>query len=417
MSTKVEINLESEDLLADSEYNIIIENLTPNRKYELRQELMNYYCINAPMKLDPKVNWQAKIVMQSDAFGRISLKDNRAISGSYQGIAQMGLFFNSQPEKMRKVLLPQNFSDIQLNQKFQIKISVSMENKLVAENTFERYFQSPNITSKDINLGQAYGRVFYERGAVNQLAIIVLSGSDGRIEKAQNIAQLFASRGFVALAVCFFGLAGLPKNLAKIPIEIVAKSADYLKALPQVDENRIGIYGRSKGAELALVAATYVNEFKCVVVNSPTIVILEGIKGWRNSRSSSWTYGGKELPYVKFRLKEFLQAKITKKNMPLENKMAEIQIEKYTGALLCIGAKQDEIWDSGHAIAQISKKMKKRSKSAGIFEEQLYENSGHMLTIAYQPNNRYKKKFNWDKTLLDATNSWKRTINFFQENL
>lgn len=417
MSNRVEINLECENLLADSAYNIVIKNLIPNEQYEIHQELSNYYCINAPMRLDPKINWQSSVTVQSDALGRISLKDSFAISGSYQGVTQMGLFFNSRPEKMKKTAQPQRLEDVPIQKKFQLRYSISLKGNLITEKNFERYFQLPNITSRDLSLGQAYGRVFYDEKLTEQPAIIVLSGSDGRIEKAQNIAQLFASHGFVSLAVCYFGLEGLTKNLEKIPIEIIEKSANYLKSLPQVDPNRIGIYGRSKGAELALVVATYFEGFKCIVVNSPTNLVLEGIHGWRNSHSSSWTYKGKELSYMKFRIQDLLRMKLTKRNVLLDNPDAEIAIEKYSGALLCIGSIHDEVWNSNHSIEQISLKMRDRKVSVGVFEKRLYENCGHMLTIANQPNNRYKKRFNSNKTLVDSNDSWEHTIIFFRRNL
>ena len=47
-----------------------------------------------------------------------------------------------------------------------------------------------------------------------------MSGSEGRIEKAQNIAQLLSSRGYICLAVAYFGLEGLPKHLERIPFRV-----------------------------------------------------------------------------------------------------------------------------------------------------------------------------------------------------
>ena len=34
-------------------------------------------------------------------------------------------------------------------------------------------------------------------------ALIIVSGSEGRIEKAQNIAQLLSSRGYICLAIAY----------------------------------------------------------------------------------------------------------------------------------------------------------------------------------------------------------------------
>lgn len=51
-------------------------------------------------------------------------------------------------------------------------------------------------------------------------ALIIVSGSEGRIEKAQNIAQLLSSRGYICLAIAYFGLERLPKHLKRIPLEL-----------------------------------------------------------------------------------------------------------------------------------------------------------------------------------------------------
>jgi dienelactone hydrolase len=417
MSKKIEIRLNSESVLADCAYNIIVDNLDPHKIYEIKQELKNYYCINVPTNLGTNNIWESKISVQADESGRISLKDSCAIDGSYKGIAQMGLFYNSQPKNTKKIKLPQNLKSIAKNDKFQIVISIVEHGKVIAANSFLRYYQLPTIASKDIDLGEACGRVFFEKRQSQKPAIIVVSGSDGRIEKAQNIAQLFASHGFVALAVGYFGLTGLSRNLEKIPIEIIERSASYLALLPQVDEKRIGLYGRSKGAELALTAATYFQNIKCVVANSPSNIVLEGMCGWKPSHSSSWTYQGKELPFKKFHIVQYLLTKIAKRPPSNNPKNAEIRIEKYNGALLCLGAQEDEIWDSAGSIEKISARIKLRKQSDKTFTAKIYKNCGHMLTVANQPNIRYKKHYAWEGSLQDSIDSWEQTINFFQQNL
>ena len=66
-------------------------------------------------------------------------------------------------------------------------------------------------------------------------ALIIVSGSEGRIEKAQNIAQLLSSRGYICLAIAYFGLERLPKHLKRIPLECLVEAKSYLCQYPQVD--------------------------------------------------------------------------------------------------------------------------------------------------------------------------------------
>ncbi|WP_245612039.1 acyl-CoA thioester hydrolase/BAAT C-terminal domain-containing protein [endosymbiont 'TC1' of Trimyema compressum] len=45
-------------------------------------------------------------------------------------------------------------------------------------------------------------------------------------------------------------------NLNLIPLKIIENSLEWLKNQDTVDNKCIGIYGRSKGGELALIAAS-----------------------------------------------------------------------------------------------------------------------------------------------------------------
>ena len=80
------------------------------------------------------------------------------------------------------------------------------------------------------------------------------------------------------------------------------EAKDYLRKHPQVDSEKIGIYGRSKGAELVLAEESLFNDIQCLVLNSPSDVVYEGIEGKWNSHTSSWTHLQKELPYQSFDL-------------------------------------------------------------------------------------------------------------------
>ena len=133
-------------------------------------------------------------------------------------------------------------------------------NTVIAERTFTRHYMSLQISHQDIYGKHFQGRLFYDKKAINAPALIIVSGSEGRIEKTQNIAQLLSSRGYICLAVAYFGLEGLPKHLKRIPLECLVEAKSYLRQYPQVDSERIGIYGRSKGAELVLAEESIFND-------------------------------------------------------------------------------------------------------------------------------------------------------------
>lgn len=397
--------------LADSPFELIIEHLPPCCQVKVRLDLDHYYNINAPMNLSSQAPWQAEALFYSDDKGILDLSE----SNPYHNLSIMELFFKSQPIVCKKAKLSQQLESIPLNPFYDLKISIFKGHSLLGETSVRRYYQLPSISCLDLNFSRAKGRFFYDKTSSQQPAIIVLSGSDGRIEKAQNIAQLLASHGFTTLALAYFGLEGLASHLEKIPLEIIQEAIDYLKKSPYADSIRLGLYGRSKGAEFALLAASHYDDFECLVLNSPSYLCLEGLKQWRNSKTSSWTYQGQELPYHPFLWKDFFQRLILKKDLKNINHQAVIPVEKINGSLLLLVSKKDEVWDAyGSAITIVNRLQQKRFKYP--YQVESYENCGHMMTVAYQPNHRYKKVA-LEKIMADTNDSWQKTLAFFRNRL
>nr|WP_241154247.1 acyl-CoA thioesterase/BAAT N-terminal domain-containing protein [Streptococcus sp. ZJ1593] len=271
----MKIRLISDSVLADSTFDLIISGLKPFSSYRLEMTLENYYNINAPMDLSYLVPWRASGLYYSDQQGSISLNETVCQSGSYQGQYPMGLFFNSRPDKIRKMNLPSRLEDIPLNERFDVLLEVFEGKQKLGELRFQRYYQLLHISRQDVSFSQAKARLFYPEKARNLPAIVVLSGSDGRIEKAQNIAQLLASHGFVTLAVAYFGLEGTPEALDRIDLGFMEEILPYLSSMSQVDKERIGIYGRSKGAELALMAAAFFQDSNVLLLIPPLVLYLK----------------------------------------------------------------------------------------------------------------------------------------------
>lgn len=348
----IQIELISESELADESFNIVINGLKPRETYRVEMYLTDYYCINAPMLLAHDVLWRSTGTFVSDKNGIIDISQTPSCSGSYEGISTMGLFFNAKPLTNKKKKLPSSLSKIPLLDQFFVKIKIMQGNTVIAERTFSRRYMSSQISHQDIYGEHFQGRLFYDKKSLKAPALIIVSGSEGRIEKAQNMAQLLSSRGYICLAVAYFGLEGLPKHLERIPLEGLVGAKDYLRQHPQVDSERIGIYGRSKGTEFVLAEESLFNDVQCLVLNSPSDVVYEGIKGKWNSHTSSWTYLQKELSYQKFRLRDYLFSKLFRKTFP-KDCSARIDVGQIHSPILLLGSTVDEIWDASSAIDDI----------------------------------------------------------------
>lgn len=128
-------------------------------------------------------------------------------------------------------------------------------------------------------------------------AMIVVTGSDGGIKWAKQISKVFCANGISCLAVAYWKEKRLPKTLSLIPIEIIAEAVDCLK---DKSFSKVGIYGFSKGAELALAAASYFPQIDFVIAVSPACCVFEGIKKTQRAKTSSWTFNGEPLLYLSF---------------------------------------------------------------------------------------------------------------------
>lgn len=130
--------------------------------------------------------------------------------------------------------------------------------------------------------------------------VVALGGSEGG--SPVHMARLLASEGFCCLALGYFGAAGLPRQLVNVPLDYVETAIGWLCVQPQVQGDRVGVIGASKGAELALLsAATFPHAIAAVVAYAPSCVVFAGISfGAEGRRKSSWSYRGEPVPFVPY---------------------------------------------------------------------------------------------------------------------
>ena len=86
-------------------------------------------------------------------------------------------------------------------------------------------------------------------------AILVLGGGAGHSSLFR--AELLARSGFIAVALSYFGEGSLPPLLQEIPLEYFQTAMGWLSSHPLVDPHRLGLWGISRGAELALILASF----------------------------------------------------------------------------------------------------------------------------------------------------------------
>lgn len=411
----------------DQSVDITLSGLQQNQKVIIRAVSKDYYCINSGLsEQGQNSTWESYGTFIADDNGNLSLGKTAPVEGTYQMCDAMGLFYSMKIRELCPAKPAKELSEVSENRSFHILFTVEADGKILTSKEHTRQFCDETIRSESIVQKGLIARYFTSDIIKKRPAVIVVSGSDGRIEIAQTIAEVLAQRGYSALAICYFGMKGTSPNLSQIPLEIIENAIEWLKKQDSVDKKRIGIYGRSKGGELVLAAASIFPDLTCVIANTPSCYVYEGLKDKISSRHSSWTYGGKELPYLKFSnsvlfqmiIKKMLGQKdlirwmyqllITKG----ETDKASIAVEKINGPILFLSSEADSIWPSLlHCKTAVHRLNEKKFQHS--YKHCTYEKAGHMLTLPNQSIANLKKwnagLEEWKQACLD---SWRKTTDF-----
>lgn len=411
--------------------NIKIEGLYKNEKVTIRAVSNDYYCINASiLEVGNKAKWESYATFAADESGNVDLDSMKPIEGTYKECGSMGLFYSMSVKENQNSMPAQKLSDISENKAYTIMFTVERDGKIIASTEHTRVYCDETIQSIDVTQKNLLARYFTSKNIKDRPTVIVVSGSDGRIEKAQAIAETFAMKGYSALAVCYFGLEGTKKELNSIPLECIESAIEWLKKQDTVDKNKIAIYGRSKGGEMVLLAASIFKDITCVIANTPSPYVYEGMRSNNHpSHHSSWTYKGEEIPYIKFHFHIILHLmiKMLKKEEGALSWMykeligggntdkATIHLDKINGPILMVSSELDAIWPSKmHCEAAVELLQKSHFKHE--YRHITFEKSGHMLTLPFQsiyPSKKYPADI--DSYGQANVNSWNETINFLEK--
>ncbi len=215
------------------------------------------------------------------------------------------------------------------------------------------------------------GRFYYPaRGNPPWPAVLLLGGAQGGLITARNRIEPLVASGYCVLTVAYFKAEGLPGELVSVPLEFYDKAKAWLAKDARVVQSGVALIGSSKGGELALLLASRDPYVRCVVGIVPASHVFQGIAA-RFHASSSWSYEGKDLPFVPFRAGPALfQALATRRFREVYREAlagagtaaepARIPVEKIQGAVLLLSARKDEMWPSTEMCDNIVARLKEQ---------------------------------------------------------
>jgi dienelactone hydrolase len=256
-------------------------------------------------------------------------------------------------------------------------------------------------------------------------ALLILGGSEGGSESVRRLAAPFAAQGYAVLALSYFRAGGLPQNLDQIPLEYFATGLRWLAARPDVDAARIGVFGISKGGEAALLVASRNPRIRATVAGVPSNVAWQGVipPTWDNR--SSWSEGGRPLPYLSYDFSRGFTSIFALYENALPSLAAHpdaaIPVERINGPVLLISGRADRLWPSSLMSDAVVARLRAHNFRFPV-QHLAFENAGHAASSppALGHNSQGPDSFvggTEEGNAQARAESWRATLCFFRDAL
>jgi dienelactone hydrolase len=382
--------LSATEVLAGDDAQIALRGFAPGSEVELAAERpVRQYTGPTPSRALYRSHARFRVA----ADGTLALASAAPLSGTYAGADLRGLFWSMTPTEDP---IADGWPDDR------VQLTATQAGRVAARATLTLRRSGPDVEITPVGAALPGAMLARLPGAARRPAIIVLGGSEGGDWTAREMAPRLASRGYAVLGLPYYApvyggparadLAGLPGAFVDIPVDRLDQARAWLRQAPGVDADHVAIWGASKGAEFALLAATHLPWVTAVVAIVPSDVVWEGwgAPGQAPGTRSSFSWRGEPLPFVPYANAEAEFARIgsgTQANLrrmqdngraahPDAAVTARIPVERYRGPLLVAGAGDDQVWASGIMATNIA-----RSRTAaGLATTTLiYPGAGHTL--------------------------------------
>ena len=418
MKGKPNLQIDLESSLIDRSVCIRVTGLTSGQKVTLRFQ-------RASFGGSTKYFLESYGTYVADEEGIVDLQKAVPIEGTYEGVDGMGLFWSMQVQRTEESS-EEVFTKLQPQS---VTILLECDGKVIDTKVITRKWIGDDIMRTPVNEKGVVGTFFHAANSNPRPTIIVVGGSEGGIYEFP--ASLLASHGFNVLALGYWGVAPLPKQLIEIPLEYIENAIHWLQSRPDVEKGWLGIHGTSKGGELALLAAAHFEDIKAVVSLSGSPVVFCGIVPWTEQKElpPSWTYKGKAIPFARPDNSVEISNRCLAMRKAGENPLrlwydylssdpqiteqATIPLEKIDGSVLLISGADDACWDS----VKFNEKAIERLRKCNFNNEYthlVYKGAGHEVGIPFisVAANQFTGGTKYE-TAQASKDSWQKTINFF----
>lgn len=338
--------------------------------------------------------WVSNARFEADSDGTVSLPDQAPTDDTYEGVDPMGVFWSMRPNGADPDRpLPPDTLFVPNESAYDVTLVVEVDGEPVAEQTTTRRLFDPDIERRPVADDALVGEFFVPPGEEPAPAVVHLHGAGGRPHLATG--RLLASRGFATLVLQYFGDPDpLPNTLTEVPVEYVERATSWLRTHDRVAGQDVGLFGFSRGGELALLVGSRTDDVGAVVGWVPSGVAWEGLGAERTpAGTSAWSRDGDPVPFLELvdvaprappspSLPYYEPALTDASSAELDS--ATIPVEHVDAPVYLVSATDDRRWPS----TALSERVVDRLDRTGYpheYTHERYTGAGHYLRVPYLP--------------------------------
>ncbi|XP_072218392.1 acyl-coenzyme A thioesterase 1-like [Leuresthes tenuis] len=352
--------------LYDKLVQIKVEGLAPHKPVRLTSKLAD----------DRGIIFRASALYKADETGQVDVCRAPSFGGSYTGVEPMGLFWAMAPDTPHSKLLKKNVLSPTL-----VELEALSEEtaELLASETCERGYLTDGMKRIPLQEGKLRGVLFIPAGEGPFPGILDLYILGGGLNEPR--ASLLASKGFVVLALAYYGYKDLPKNPQHLDLEYFEEALTYFRRRPEVKGPGIGIISISLSGGLALAMSSFF----------PGITATVCINGCIANSMFPLHYKDiiiPPLPIIRknIRIKTSGLSDVyncTPDTTLVEHRACLFPIEHSSCQFLFAASEDDRNWKSVFFAEQAAATLRNHGKES--FQLVTYPKAGHFLEVPYMP--------------------------------
>jgi pimeloyl-ACP methyl ester carboxylesterase len=327
----------------------------------------------------------SEVTFVADAEGRVDTGTSAPVRGSYQGVDPDGIVWSGAPTVLKEGLGPDRAAAF-----FEAK-----SGEIMVTGELARSITSADVTVTPVTTNGLLAELVMPAGVTDRVPVVAFGGSEGGISGGESYAARLASWGYPVLAVAYFGMKGVPADLAEVPLEYFAKAFAFLDQRPETRKGKVVVIGGSRGGELALLLGAMFPNVVGVIADTPSSFRWPAVS---DNGTAAWTYEGSSLPYVPssgFSVPTFIPApggkraavmrSVFEQDMagaaPNDLEAARITVEQTKGPILMFGGSSDDLWPACDFIERAKTHLEETGHRAQYGDEGVcFEGAGHFLS-------------------------------------